>query len=245
MTRRFYDIKERYNLYPSHSSSVLGTRNTVEQIMDRVEEWNRKWARGLAWWHLRSVNTTLLDHRSIFLPSPERRVLVPLCGKAVDLKWLYDAGHTVVGVEGVVQPVLEFFNENDLQYRTDSFSCGTIYKTLDDRLTIYCCDLFALDADTLGKFDAVWDRGSLVAIYEEDRERYARLIRSVLAPDFRYLLSVVQYEPTPEFSGPPRNIPTNLLRELFGDVCQLEVLEHLTDDRENFAEVTLMLTPKY
>ncbi|XP_068225240.1 thiopurine S-methyltransferase-like [Palaemon carinicauda] len=213
--------------------------------MDRTNEWDKKWSEGRTGWHLEEVNTILRDHSALLLPSPKRRILVPLCGKTVDLKWLYDAGHTVVGVEGVAQPVVEFFKENNLRYGTIGFSKGTIYKSLDNRLSIYCCDLFDLDLDTLGKFDAVWDRGSLVAIYEEDRGRYANFIKSVLAPDFRYLLSVVQYTPTPEFSGPPRNIPTELLQKLFGNVCDLEVLESNGDNREQFFEVIFMLKPKY
>ena len=45
------------------------------------------------------------------------------------------------------------------------------FQSDDGRLMIYCCDLFKVDATAIGKFDAVWDRGSLVAIFEEDRER--------------------------------------------------------------------------
>jgi len=42
------------------------------------------------------------------------RVLLPLCGKAGCLLHLYNAGHTVVGIEGVESIVEEFFKENKL-----------------------------------------------------------------------------------------------------------------------------------
>ena len=46
-----------------------------------------------------------------------------------------------------------------------------IAQTEDGRLKIVHSDLFSIDPEACGKFDGVWDRGSLVAIYHEDRER--------------------------------------------------------------------------
>ena len=46
-----------------------------------------------------------------------------------------------------------------------------IIQTNDGRLAIYHCDLFSMDPLILGKFDAVWDRGALVAVYpDSDRK---------------------------------------------------------------------------
>ncbi|MPC40763.1 Thiopurine S-methyltransferase [Portunus trituberculatus] len=124
--------------------------------------------------------------------------------------------------------------------------------TEDDRLRMYCCDIFKMDMESLGKFDAVWDRASLVAIYEEDREKYAKVIKALLAPDFRYLISTTQYTPLEVYSGPPRNIPTALVEKLFSDVCELQVLEETTRPKEvieqwgfdYYVETALLLTPR-
>ena len=43
---------------------------------------------------------------------------------------------------------------------------------MDGRLKIFHSDLFSIDSEICGKFDAIWDRGSLVAIYHQDRKRY-------------------------------------------------------------------------
>ena len=43
-------------------------------------------------------------------------MLVPLCGKAIDMAFIADMGHEVVGVEGVRQAIDEFAAENP-QYR--------------------------------------------------------------------------------------------------------------------------------
>ena len=52
--------------------------------------------------------------------------------------------------------------------------------------------------------DRVFDRGSYVAIEREDREKYVKLMLTLMSPKFKYLLAAVQYDPT-KFDGPPRH----------------------------------------
>lgn len=48
-------------------------------------------------------------------------VLVPLCGKSVDLRYLYDLGHTVIGIEAIEAAAEQFFLENgDLELKKRS-----------------------------------------------------------------------------------------------------------------------------
>lgn len=206
--------------------------------------WNEWWQEeSTPTWHHNKVNKILFNHHQALLSRPKRRILVPLCGKSLDLKWLYDAGHTVVGIEGVEQPICEFYAENSIQYNVEQFSWGKLYKSKDDRLQIYCCDIFQLDESILGKFDAVWDRAALVAIYEEDRESYVELMKSLLAPDFRYLVTVLQRARYTD--EPPFSISVDLTKELFGNVCQLEVLELFPKTAENEYSITvIMMIPK-
>lgn len=46
------------------------------------------------------------------------------------------------------------------------------FQTLDGKLNIIYSDLFDLPSSFIGKFDGVWDRGSIVAIHPEDRQKY-------------------------------------------------------------------------
>ena len=48
------------------------------------------------------------------------RIFVPMCGKSVDLRWLADNGHTVVGVEMAGIAVKSFFEENQLEFTTET-----------------------------------------------------------------------------------------------------------------------------
>ena len=65
-----------------------------------------------------------------------------------------------------------------------------------------------------GPVDRVFDRGSYVAIEREDRQRYAKLMMSLMAPKFCYLLATVEYDPT-KFEGPPRHVDRTELSKYF------------------------------
>ncbi|MPC79199.1 Thiopurine S-methyltransferase [Portunus trituberculatus] len=71
----------------------------------------------------------LVTYINELLPSEPARVLVPLCGKSPDMRWLYDRGNTVVGVEGAEKPVKEFFElHTDLRHTVEDVPFGKVYK---------------------------------------------------------------------------------------------------------------------
>nr|CAH0099717.1 unnamed protein product [Daphnia galeata] len=151
------------------------------------------------------------------------RIFVPLCGKTKDLRWIYDQGHEVVGLDGVEKPILEFFQEQGLNFSKGNEGGFQFYVSDDGRLKIYHSDLFALQPEVCGKFDAVWDRGSMVAILAEEREKYAKLLKSLLNENFSYLIDTMQYDQS-QFSGPPLSVPVEEVKRLFGDTCEVETL---------------------
>lgn len=56
---------------------------------DRVEYWAHRWQKGSSPWHQQHVNKFLAKHFNLIVRVKEGpcRILVPLCGKTVDLKW--------------------------------------------------------------------------------------------------------------------------------------------------------------
>ena len=46
---------------------------------------------------------------------PDLCFLLPLCGKTRDLKFLYDLGHSVIGIEAMEKAAQEFFDEHKLE----------------------------------------------------------------------------------------------------------------------------------
>ena len=97
------------------------------------------------------TNQTVLNHfrlATASLGSQVCRVLVPLCGKSIYLKWyrychifqctecwfkklfcrMYDQGHSVIGIELVEDAIQDFFNEQDLVYIKHTISDLNFYS---------------------------------------------------------------------------------------------------------------------
>lgn len=75
----------------------------TEAQKDRVltlEEWQEKWVNHKTGFHQEQGHQLLKKYLDTFLKGEKAlRVFFPLCGKAVEMKWFADRGHSVVGVE--------------------------------------------------------------------------------------------------------------------------------------------------
>jgi thiopurine S-methyltransferase len=90
-------------------------------------------------------------------------------------------------------------------------------QSMDESITLYACNIFALTPEMVGPIDYVFDRGSIVAIQAEDRVKYIKLMRDILeGRPFRYLACTYDYDQS-VFPGPPRSIPEKEVGTLFGD----------------------------
>ncbi|NLE47300.1 MAG: thiopurine S-methyltransferase, partial [Sandaracinaceae bacterium] len=81
--------------------------------MDGPEVLEERWERGEIGFHEGRPNQLLEKHIGLF--EGRRRVLVPLSGKAVDLRFLAERGLEVVGVELVEAAARAFFEEQALE----------------------------------------------------------------------------------------------------------------------------------
>ena len=77
-----------------------------------TESWLERWREGRIGWHEEEGNASLKKHWR----AEGKRVLVPMCGKTVDMLWLEERGNSVVGVELSDIAARAFFKENDLRY---------------------------------------------------------------------------------------------------------------------------------
>ncbi|XP_054983337.1 thiopurine S-methyltransferase [Sorex araneus] len=214
--RTVHDVKE----YP-----------TVDVQKDRVlslEEWQEKWVTRKIGFHQEQGHKLLKKHLDTFLKGETGlRVFFPLCGKAVEMKWFADRGHSVVGVEISELAIREFFTEQNISYSEEpvgEIPGAKVFKSSSGNISLYCCNLFDLPRAPIGKFDRVWDRGALVAVNPGDRKRYADLLLSLTGKGFQYLLAVLSYDPT-KHGGPPFYVPDAEVQKLFGSVCSIRPLE--------------------
>jgi len=164
--------------------------------------WDASWAARRIGFHRSAPNDRLLAGFEPALAEARRgRILVPLCGKSVDLHWLARHFDEVVGVEFVETAALEFAAESALPHtdapyrpgRTDSPRAITVTNV--SRISILVSDFFAVTAAAVGHFDAAYDRAALIALPPTLRERYVAHLASLLAPGAPALIVTLDYPP--------------------------------------------------
>ncbi|MCA8954290.1 MAG: thiopurine S-methyltransferase [Planctomycetes bacterium] len=145
------------------------------------------------------------------------RVLVPLCGKSLDLLWLAERGFTVVGVELAERAVLDFFAENALAFeRRDGPLPAFVARDLP--LTIHQGDYFALE---LPPCDALYDRAALVALPPGRRPAYAAHTDSLLCAGALRLVVTFEYDQA-LVAGPPFAVPADEVRGYWPELAEVE-----------------------
>ena len=118
-----------------------------------AEFWHDCWERGRLGFHQVAYNRHLLEFwPGLGLP-PGAHVLVPLCGKSLDMLWLLDQGYRVTGIELSRKAVEDFFAENGLAFDRREHENTTVYR--HDRLQILCADLFDDGLSGLDPVDGV------------------------------------------------------------------------------------------
>jgi len=141
------------------------------------------------------------------------RVFVPLCGKSLDMQWLAERGHAVVGAELSEQAVDEFFAERDLvpNVRREG---GFIVKT-SGPYEIWVGDFFALPPSAVAGVAGIYDRAALVALPADMQRRYADKLKALL-PTAPILLITIDYDQR-EMDGPPFATSPKMIDDLFLD----------------------------
>ncbi len=193
--------------------------------------WLERWEQNNIGWHHQAFNQHLMAHWSALDFQTGGRVLLPLCGKSLDMVWLAQRGYSVLGVELSPLAVEAFFQERRLT--AQRCAAGAFESWRAGPYEILCGDIFALDGDRLQDVASVYDRASLVALNPNQRLRYARLLAELLPEETPVLLVSMDY-PQQEMQGPPYSVPDQQVRELFSpnfSVEQVHALNLLQDSK--------------
>tara|TARA_B100001250_G_C19613582_1_gene706099 strand:- start:164 stop:808 length:645 start_codon:yes stop_codon:yes gene_type:complete len=195
-----------------------------------MNQWELRWKEGRIGFHLSNVNSYLNHHfEKIFVKKVEK-IFVPLCGKSIDLTWLAGRIKKVVGVEYVRKPVEDFFLENKIKYTIKNVGQFELFKS--DSIDIYHGDYFALKDQKIGKFDAIYDRASIVAIESSQRREYVGQLMDLLNIDGIILLITLEYDQN-QMYGPPYSVPLSEVEKFFFKHGKIQLLEtiDIIDDR--------------
>lgn len=197
--------------------------------------WLERWQAGAIGFHLTRVTPLLVKHWPSLGLANDARILVPLCGKSLDMVWLAAQGHRVLGVELAPLAIEQFFSEQNLQPDTHESPLGLHHVA--GNIEIILGDIFDLDAATLESCSGVYDRGALVALPPAMRERYARHVYGALAPGYQGLVLTLDYDQS-LMEGPPFSVPETEIRTLFSPHANVSLAGHMDiiDKEPKFAQ---------
>lgn len=182
--------------------------------------WHNRWENNLTGFHLDEVNPYLKANWSALELKADSRVFVPLCGKTLDLLWLADQGHQVVGIELSPLAVEAFYVENGLSFERSQI--GDLELWQSEKISLFCGDIFDLTPDVLGQVDGVYDRASLIALPPAMRQEYvAKMIE--LAKFAPKLLVTLEYEQS-KMAGPPFSVSEEEIRALYQENYRIKQL---------------------
>lgn len=198
--------------------------------MDR-EFWLERWQQQQIAFHQGHPHPLLVKHGALL---SAERVLVPLCGKAVDLAFLAQHGHSVLGVELSELAVRAFFEEQALE-ATESV-LGPFKRFVSGAIEILCGDFFALEP-AHARAGALYDRAALIALPEPMRARYAAHVARLMPPGAPGLLITLEYA-APTASGPPFSVGSTEVHALYEPSFAVRELERsdILDSEPRFKE---------
>lgn len=183
--------------------------------------WLERWEKEETGFHEAQVNAYLASYWHELNLEKGGTVFVPLCGKSVDMQWLREQGHSVVGGELSEIAGQAFFRENGY---TPAVSSSQKFKQYEaNNIRILCGDFFDLKREDLAGASAVYDRASMVALPPEMRAHYVQHLLDILPPAAKMLLITFDY-PQHEMSGPPFALSASEVDALYGEYADIRLL---------------------
>ncbi|MEL4363239.1 thiopurine S-methyltransferase [Shewanella algae] len=184
--------------------------------------WHERWHKQQIGFHQQDINPFLVKYWSTLALRGNEQVFVPLCGKSLDMCYLAEKGHDLLGCELSELAVRQFFEENGLEYQQKAF--GELQAFSSEQMTLLQGDLFALKAEQLASVGAFYDRAALIAWPEEMRLQYAAKLAALLPRGCCGLLVTLEY-PQDMLKGPPFSVTQEWIREHMSQWFEVTLLE--------------------
>ncbi len=182
--------------------------------------WHEQWNQKEIGFNQSDYHPYLTKHFPLLQVAQKKRVLVPLCGKSCDMRWLIDAGYQVVGIELSPTAIQDFFAEQRIEIRIEERSLPCY---IGQGVEVYCGDFFSVCQDDLGEISAVYDRAALEALPPEMRARYSHRILSLVEQGTPILTVVHEYN-RHEMDGPPFSVSGEEMMRLHKGCQSLQML---------------------
>lgn len=184
------------------------------------EFWLNKWKENDIRFHQSKYHPQLEKFGERF---HEGTILVPLCGKTLDMLYLAAHGHEVIGVELSPIACQDFFVENGLAFTSTETQDFILYES--EGLQIWCGDYFKLPQSIWNKVTGIYDRAALVALPPEMRKAYSsEIFKRMGEREVEILLISFEY-PQDLTIGPPHSVDLEEIKMLYGKLSIEKLFE--------------------
>ncbi|MBE0490122.1 MAG: thiopurine S-methyltransferase [Halomonas sp.] len=177
-----------------------------------ANEWLERWREGRIGFHRDRPHPMLVAHWPNLEVRPGTKVLVPLCGKSLDMRWLASGDHPVLGIELAPEAIEQFVAEGQgvvTRYHQAGFQICR-----QGSVELWQGDFFHFHIEQAAEIGAFYDRASLISLPPATRQRYAFHLAQLVPPGSRGLLISLERARGDE-GGPPFSVSHDEVRELF------------------------------
>lgn len=186
-----------------------------------ISYWLSRWQKQNIGWHMNKVYPQLPKIWPLLSFTSNPRVLVPMCGKSLDMSWLAEQGCKVIGVEVSKRALSKFRNAQTETFQRDSIHGFTIYRS--SSFELWEGDFFKLPSGKISAIDVIYDKAAFVALPPDMRKDYSKKILELCGQSTQILLQIFEYNQD-EMNGPPFSIPEDEIQQNFGEQFSIELI---------------------
>lgn len=189
-----------------------------------LQFWINAWTEGRTAFHQQSYSPLLVKYANMLDIKNHEHVLLPLCGKTLDLLYFEEMGLKVTGVEISPLAIEQFQSEHPRPYQVIKKNDFQVYK--HNELEIWNGDFFKFTPTLTSKIDFIFDRAAMVALPPSLRQEYANHLNHFIELGAKLLLITLVY-PQSKIDGPPFCVSQEEIQKLY-QKRKIEVLERKT-----------------
>lgn len=184
------------------------------------KRWKEKWILNDIAFHQDNINPLLRQYLPALKLSPGDYILVPLCGKSLDMNWLAQCGLRVVGIELSRIAIQYYFEARGVKPRQQAR--GRFMSWRHDDIEIWCGDIFDLRLKDMLNIKSLYDCAALTALQPVHRKRYVEHFSKIMPINSQILLMTTE-TPDPHLPNSAQAID-NEVRALYQSNYHIQLL---------------------
>jgi thiopurine S-methyltransferase len=186
-----------------------------------ISYWQSRWQKDKTGWHMDMVYPQLIELWPQNFAKEDTTVLIPLCGKSLDIQWFIQQGYHVIGVD-VSYKALKTVRDRSAETFTAEQSHGfSVYRS--NSLELWEGNFMDLPISKIPRPHIIYDKASIIALPPKMRSIYAQKVLSFCTPSTEIFLQTFEYRQE-EMHGPPFSVDDTEIQQYFGDRFNLSLM---------------------